>query len=759
MLWKGYVSQLGVYRAGGLCNIMASLVLLLLASAQASAISLHTSGMRRRQLLEKYHGAPVPQHQTISVPLHSRLRSLQEADVTTGQALATQDEPEQSKRALRMAFYNRLDDSRSESEQSYIMDRLIPATAAILARSMRVRDPTGPLPLEGVEDETGKPIPAPPGGGKGKRSAGYDADMVLKVTSMPASAPECKGLLAGAAAHFLENTTRRPVYGYVVFCNVNPSDYDNDLATTIHEILHALVLDPPLFESYMGYSGIKDILRKFEGGRTVIKTPQVVREARAHLGCDSMVGAELEDDGVEGTAGSHWEQRVFEGEMMDSVGGWGRAHHYRHVVTDLTLALLQDSGWYDVKYGSAGFNSYGYKAGCAFALGTFAEAMAEPDAARYLCPASMDTRYTCLHDFSGDGVCFSSDLWDGFFRSQPITEESVDCQAQDKERGLRCAKRKEDRWPECWSMTCSEDGKVLVDGTPCDKKTMDCPPDEDMCGEPGYLTCVGKLNDCSGRGDCFRGNCYCHPGWGGDDCSVALCLDSCGDGSPCPPSGFCGVPDCGSWSAGSRDRGIACFSARDASLTHSTTPARELIAASLPPSVVVPIGVFAPTQAPAPAPSPLPMPAPVPAPTPAPTPAPAPAQLPTPAPAPALEPEAPAAPVPALLPPAGQAPEQPLQAGPGSGDEPEAGRAPGMTMRGFNGGMPDTDPEGDWATAGQAPAGDYGASTAEDGDASGTDADRDAAVEAGAESSGTAHVPGMLWPVASLCAAAAAVVC
>ena len=75
---------------------------------------------------------------------------------------------------------------------------------------------------------------------------------------------------------------------------------------------------------------------------------------------------------------------------------------------------------YDVKYGSAGFNSYGYKGGCAFAQGTYAEMMADPAASRYLCPKSMDSRYMCLHDFSGDGVCFSSELWDGVFRVQPV---------------------------------------------------------------------------------------------------------------------------------------------------------------------------------------------------------------------------------------------------------------------------------------------------------------------------------------------------
>ena len=73
-----------------------------------------------------------------------------------------------------------------------------------------------------------------------------------------------------------------------------------------------------------------------------------------------------------------------------------------------------------MKYGSAGFNSFGYKAGCAFALGTYAEAMASPKAAQYLCPEDMDRRYMCLHDHSGDGVCHSSANWDGFYRALPV---------------------------------------------------------------------------------------------------------------------------------------------------------------------------------------------------------------------------------------------------------------------------------------------------------------------------------------------------
>ena len=60
---------------------------------------------------------------------------------------------------------------------------------------------------------------------------------------------------------------------------------------------------------------------------------------------------------------------------------------------------------YDVKYGSQGFNHFGYLGGCEFALGTYAEAEAAPLAARYLCPPEKELQLECLYDHSGDGIC------------------------------------------------------------------------------------------------------------------------------------------------------------------------------------------------------------------------------------------------------------------------------------------------------------------------------------------------------------------
>lgn len=44
----------------------------------------------------------------------------------------------------------------------------------------------------------------------------------------------------------------------------------------------------------------------------VLVTPRVVEEVRRHFNCSLLEGAELEDQGEDGTALTHWEKRVFE---------------------------------------------------------------------------------------------------------------------------------------------------------------------------------------------------------------------------------------------------------------------------------------------------------------------------------------------------------------------------------------------------------------------------------------------------------------
>eukprot|EP00331_Platyophrya_macrostoma_P032440 CAMPEP_0176459264 /NCGR_PEP_ID=MMETSP0127-20121128/33149_1 /TAXON_ID=938130 /ORGANISM="Platyophrya macrostoma, Strain WH" /LENGTH=80 /DNA_ID=CAMNT_0017850119 /DNA_START=56 /DNA_END=295 /DNA_ORIENTATION=+ len=50
---------------------------------------------------------------------------------------------------------------------------------------------------------------------------------------------------------------------------------------------------------------------KMRGVETqIIVLPKLVEYAREYFACDSLMGIELENQGGEGTIGSHWERRI-----------------------------------------------------------------------------------------------------------------------------------------------------------------------------------------------------------------------------------------------------------------------------------------------------------------------------------------------------------------------------------------------------------------------------------------------------------------
>lgn len=88
-----------------------------------------------------------------------------------------------------------------------------------------------------------------------------------------------------------------------------------------------IVLSLQTSELFPYFQGYKDIANVVEWTPEIFKpsydpdgknetlallTPNVLRVAREHFGCDTLTGAELEDDGVGGSAYSHWEERVFQ---------------------------------------------------------------------------------------------------------------------------------------------------------------------------------------------------------------------------------------------------------------------------------------------------------------------------------------------------------------------------------------------------------------------------------------------------------------
>lgn len=202
------------------------------------------------------------------------------------------------------------------------------------------------------------------------------------------------GTLAYAAHCSLDKRTNRPIAGYINVCatafiRMKSNEMAQWQATLKHELIHAFVFSSSLYPKFVGASRIylpegqnqssvdekiipgvveRFVRQDWEAASGfiphevyMIVTPRVREEARKHFSCPSLEGAELENQGGVGSVGSHWEKRVFENEAMSAVAT------QVYALSRLTLALLEDSGWYEVNYDKAESMLWGRGLGCNFA--------------------------------------------------------------------------------------------------------------------------------------------------------------------------------------------------------------------------------------------------------------------------------------------------------------------------------------------------------------------------------------------------------
>lgn len=168
------------------------------------------------------------------------------------------------------------------------------------------------------------------------------------------------GTLAYATACFLERDTKRPNTGLAVFnphyLDPGKGKLDNDVATYVHEVLHALVFSNQLWAKFPPVNGQPQYFVK--GGQHYLRGKWLLQTARDHFDCQDINEVPLEDDGGEGSQGGHFERIVFGDETMVSedvaVAKFSK----------MTLALLKDSGWYDIDLGKGDVYTWGKGEGC-----------------------------------------------------------------------------------------------------------------------------------------------------------------------------------------------------------------------------------------------------------------------------------------------------------------------------------------------------------------------------------------------------------
>ena len=170
----------------------------------------------------------------------------------------------------------------------------------------------------------------------------------------------------------IENFKREDETNRVIISALKiPFSYLNDTSISqneietllLHEITHILGFQ---YESYQYFpGGLQSVVKEEEDSngqkRYYIITPTVVQKAKDYYGCDSLIGLELENQENLNVPSSHWESRILLGEYMNS-----EQYTLEIVISDFTLALLEDSGWYKANYYTGGLMRFGKNKGCNF---------------------------------------------------------------------------------------------------------------------------------------------------------------------------------------------------------------------------------------------------------------------------------------------------------------------------------------------------------------------------------------------------------
>ena len=130
-------------------------------------------------------------------------------------------------------------------------------------------------------------------------------------------------------------------------------------AILVHEFTHILGFSKNFFEKY--YKNIYSKQDSFGVMRTYLNSTKLLEVARKYYNCPTLEGVELENQGGNGTEGSHWEARILLGEYMN-----GYAYTEEMVISEFTLAVLEDSKYYKANYYTGGLMRYGKHKGCEF---------------------------------------------------------------------------------------------------------------------------------------------------------------------------------------------------------------------------------------------------------------------------------------------------------------------------------------------------------------------------------------------------------
>ena len=171
-----------------------------------------------------------------------------------------------------------------------------------------------------------------------------------------------EGTIAAAGSVYYDEKNKRPLVGIVsINRDIDYSKINSQLyfeITVLHEFTHILGFSLKKFVDLHMLFNRTDI---YGIKRSYVNSRRVLQVAKKYYNCNSVGGVPLEEYGGQGTAGSHWEERMLLGDYMI-----GHDYNEEMVISEFTLAVLEDLGYYQANYYTGGLMRFGKNKGCEF---------------------------------------------------------------------------------------------------------------------------------------------------------------------------------------------------------------------------------------------------------------------------------------------------------------------------------------------------------------------------------------------------------
>jgi leishmanolysin len=244
-------------------------------------------------------------------------------------------------------------DVLTDEKRDILMNKILPAAAARLQRFISVEPVQGNLVMPDT-DVCGSNFITP----ASHASVGIpDADVVIYIAASPiagstvAFAGSCRADQHGRAIAGRLNFEPEQISWSKTDDSYEANNVNIDVA--VHEMLHVLgVSSTELNRADRSFTTTK------RGKAVRLNTaPSVTAWARRFTGCDTLEGAEIEDEGATLSTGSHWERKLYMEEAMCAVVG--------SKISGLTLGFLHDLDvGYTINFNEAENMDYGRATGC-----------------------------------------------------------------------------------------------------------------------------------------------------------------------------------------------------------------------------------------------------------------------------------------------------------------------------------------------------------------------------------------------------------